>query len=329
MGEHDIGYRLLFSFRRMVEDLLREFVAEPWVDRLDFSAAQRLNASFVSPQYAQREGDMVWRIETFDGLPVYLYVLLELQSTVDRFMPLRAMIYQGLFYQHLISQDQLLPSGKLPPVIVLILYNGERPWVAPLELSELIERVDPSAEIYLPRLRCRLIDEQRYRPEDLDGRTSPVARVFRLEASLDKHETLEGVARMLRTVKELGDEELQRALLAWLDRRLAKMGLPPARDLEKNMESMLDRRIEQWAREEREKGRLEGVLEGLEKEHQEERREGRREGEAQLLLTLLEQKFGPLDEMSQMRIRSADADLLLDWGKRLIRAEHLADIFGD
>ena len=301
----------------MVEDLLREFVAEPWVDRLDFSTAQRVNAAFASEHYAQREGDMVWRIDTFDGQPVYLYVLLELQSTVDRYMPLRGMVYEGLLYQHLIAEDKLPPSGKLPPVIVVILYNGVAPWGGPLELSELIERADPSAEIYLPRLRCLLIDEQRYERADLDHRTSPVARVFRLEASLSREETLRNVAWMLRTLKELDDEELRRAILEWLDRRLAKIGLPPARNLEENMESVLDQRIEQWAREDREKGRQEGRQEGLQ------------EGEAQLLMALLEQKFGPLDEMSRTRIRSADADRLLDWGKRMIRAERLADVFGD
>ena len=87
----------------MVEDLVREFVAEPWVERLDFSTAERINASYVSPGLSQREGDMVWKIQTVDGIPVYLYILVELQSSTDRYMPLRAMTYQGLFYQDLIA----------------------------------------------------------------------------------------------------------------------------------------------------------------------------------------------------------------------------------
>ena len=167
----------------MMEDLLREFVAEPWVERLDFSTAERLNASYVSPRYSHREGDMVWRIETIDGTPVYLYILLEFQSSSDPYMPLRGMTYKCLFYQDLIAGKRLTPSGKLPPVIVIFLYNGEEPWRGPLELSDLIERIDPSAEIYIPRLRCRLIDESLYDHEVLDRSLSPVASLFRLERS--------------------------------------------------------------------------------------------------------------------------------------------------
>ena len=36
VGAHDSGYKQLFSFPAMVEDLLRGFVRERWVDDLDF-----------------------------------------------------------------------------------------------------------------------------------------------------------------------------------------------------------------------------------------------------------------------------------------------------
>ena len=37
MAAHDSSYRLLFSHPRMVADLLRGFVDEPWVHELDLS----------------------------------------------------------------------------------------------------------------------------------------------------------------------------------------------------------------------------------------------------------------------------------------------------
>ena len=48
MAEHDGGYKLLFSHPRTVEELLRGFVHEGWVERLDFSTLERVGASFVS-----------------------------------------------------------------------------------------------------------------------------------------------------------------------------------------------------------------------------------------------------------------------------------------
>ena len=55
--------------------------------------------------------------------------------------------------------------------------------------------------------------------------------------------------------------------------------------------------------------------------------EGRQEGEARLLLRQLRMKFGPLDPGTEERVRSADADRLLEWGERILSAESLEDIF--
>lgn len=55
--------------------------------------------------------------------------------------------------------------------------------------------------------------------------------------------------------------------------------------------------------------------------------EGRQQGEADFLLRLLEQKFGLLDPKTRSRVRSADAERLLDWGGRVLAAERLEDVF--
>jgi len=80
---------------------------------------------------------------------------------------------------------------------------------------------------------------------------------------------------------------------------------------------MLEEQVEEWSR---------GLLEEGE---QKGRQEGRQEGEARLLLRQLEEKFGAVDADSQERVRKADAERLLDWGARLIKARRLRDVFGD
>ena len=44
MPDHDGLYHRLFSDPRIVAQLLREFVAGPWLDDLDLDAMERLNA---------------------------------------------------------------------------------------------------------------------------------------------------------------------------------------------------------------------------------------------------------------------------------------------
>ena len=59
---HDEHYKRLFAFPRMVEDLLRGFVAGDWIDEFDFSTLQKLSAEYVSDEHRTRLGDMVWRV---------------------------------------------------------------------------------------------------------------------------------------------------------------------------------------------------------------------------------------------------------------------------
>ncbi|MCP3912662.1 MAG: hypothetical protein GY713_17105, partial [Actinomycetia bacterium] len=47
-GQHDKIYRLLFSYPEMVEDALKGFISEPWVDELDFSTLEKMAESHVS-----------------------------------------------------------------------------------------------------------------------------------------------------------------------------------------------------------------------------------------------------------------------------------------
>ncbi len=47
---HDGSYRRLFSHAVMVEDLIRRYVAPPWLDRLDFSTLEMVPAHYVSDE---------------------------------------------------------------------------------------------------------------------------------------------------------------------------------------------------------------------------------------------------------------------------------------
>ena len=59
---------------------------------------------------------------------------------------------------------------------------------------------------------------------------------------------------------------------------------------------------------------------------QEGRQEGRREGEARILIRLLKRKFGEVPETVERRIKSADADTLLEWSDRVLTARSLEDV---
>jgi hypothetical protein len=91
MPDHDSLYHRLFGHPDMVAQLLREFVAGPWLDDLDLEGMTRENAKFHTATGDRREGDMIWRIPRRDGGDTYLVLLLEFQSTSDHWMALRVL----------------------------------------------------------------------------------------------------------------------------------------------------------------------------------------------------------------------------------------------
>jgi hypothetical protein len=323
MGQHDLSYRQFFSHLRMIRDLLCEIVGEQWVERIDFDSGELVNTSFVSKRPKKlRETDVVWKFRRKDGGdPVYVYILMEFQSRPDPTMPVRLMVYVGDFYQALLDSQPKADRGKLPLVIPIVMNTGRKPWGIPTDLGLLIGDLDPSAEIFRPRLRYYLIDEAAYPREKLEKLTSPVADLIRLETSRSWREVHASVLRLKQTLAP-SEAGLREAFGSWLrDVILPRLGLSKkavsARRTLEEVETMLAESIDQWNRELREKGREEG------------RQEGRQEGEARLVLRQLRLKFGPLEPAIEDRVRSADADRLLEWGERVLTAGSLEDVFRD
>ena len=87
---HDSGYKLLFSNRTIFRQLIETFVDAPWVKEVDFNRCEPVDKSFVSDEYRQRESDLIYRV-ALRRQELYIYVLIEFQSTVDRFMAVRVL----------------------------------------------------------------------------------------------------------------------------------------------------------------------------------------------------------------------------------------------
>jgi len=110
--------------------------------------------TILSGVYAGAKSGFIWGKEW-----IYVYLLLEFQSTVDPYMAVRLLSYVGLLYQDIIKTKQQLGNGKLPPVLPLVLYNGERAWNASRDIGSLIQHIPGGLEQYRPDFQYLLIDE--------------------------------------------------------------------------------------------------------------------------------------------------------------------------
>lgn len=309
MVNHDTGYKLLFSHAELVEDLLRGFIREDWVKHLDFSTLEKVSGGYVSDDLRHRESDVVWRVRWRKKRWLYIYLLLEFQSTVDPFMAVRVMTYVGLLYQDLIRRKLLTPSGKLPPILPLVLYNGDGRWGAAQEVADLVETVPGGLERYRPQLRYCLLDEGRIVETGLESLQNLAAALFRLEKSRGPEDIQRVVAALGEWLQEPEHAELQRAFTVWLVQVLLPARMPgaviPAIANLQEVKSMLAERVKEWTREWKQEGFQEGLQEG--------RQEGLQKLEKSLttlrgvLLRRLEDRFGPLSEATLQQVEAIDS----------------------
>jgi predicted transposase YdaD len=327
MANHDEGYKLLFSHASLVADVLRGFIKEDWVKEVDFESLERVEGSYVSEKLRRRESDMLWKVK-WRGRSLYVYILLEFQTRVDRFMAVRLMGYLALLYQDLIRQKALTRSGKLPPVFLLVLYNGKRRWLSALDVADLIESVPGGLETYRPHLRYALLDETQIPEMELESERNLAAALFQLEKSRDPDTFRRAIARMVGETQL--DESLRRSVRIWVTEvlipaRFPELPLAEARSLEE-VHTMLADNVKQWTREWKREGMQKGMQKGLKKGRQEGLAEGVQAFQ-EFLLSGMAERFGPLPKEVRRSVKKVeDLDELKKLAKQLLAASSLDDL---
>ena len=266
---HDETYKKLFAFPRMVEDLLRGFVAGPRVDDVDFSTLQKLSAEYVSDELLKRHGDAVWRVR-LRGRWLYLVVLLEFQSRDEPRMALRILTYTGLLYEELVRNRAVAAGERLPAVLPVVLYNGARPWRAACEMRELIAAVGPELAPYQPAQRYHMVDERHLAEDDLPS-DNLMTSVVQLERSGSAADLARVVEALQATLSDPRETALRRVFLDWVRQTAARVapageGLPPVQTLEELKMTLVERAAEwpkQWLREGIEQGVKQGIEQGV------------------------------------------------------------------
>ena len=327
---HDATYKALFRFPTMVRDLLLSFVSEPWVERIDFDSLRPASGPGTTDDLRERPNDLVWKVRLRDNGDVspsvgqgggrkarqrqewlYIYLLMEFQSSVDRSMAVRVMAYVALLYQDLIRAKAVSPGGPLPLVLPIVLFNGRGKWSAADDVAELIGPASADLERYRPRLRYFLFDEHREAararragrplPDNLAGLLVGIETSRQLSA-LD-----EQGKRLFQQIPAELHGSMGQIFVAWLNRVVAaRWGTADnAPRIEHFREvAMLADKVGGWAAQYERKGEKKGRIEQLERQ--------------------LAHRFGgPLPPWVRPRLEKADIPQLDDWAERIFDAPSL------
>ena len=117
----------------------------------------------------------------WQNVPSYLFLLLEFQSSIDPFMPVRILVYAALLWLYLIEQGEIKPGDTLPPIFPIVLYNGRTKWQAARDIKSLLPSMPKGLQAYQPAQKFFLVDENALSQEVLDAARGVSAHLFRLE----------------------------------------------------------------------------------------------------------------------------------------------------
>ena len=268
---YDASYKKLFSPSRTVADLLHGF-AEDCARGLDLSTLVRLPASFVAEDLGQRHADMLWKVRFTGGTWLYLLVLLEFQSTVVSDMAMRMLDYTVRALRAVGRKDRG-PNGEYPPLLPVVVYNGERRWNASTDTLGLFGPASEALVGYLPQHRYLLLDVGSLDPSGLPP-DNAVSAIARLEQARSMGELAELGLAVGDWLRQAGETELLGAFRAWIEQVLVQRELAGDRtaelrigDEEDGTVSMLLERAKKWGdelnREWLEKGLRKGRREGI------------------------------------------------------------------
>ena len=179
---YDGAYRKLFEQELMVQQLIEMFVGERLAAMLDFGGMKQLPIIHHSETLLRRENDLLWEIPTKSGEPLYIVLMLEFQSSPSALMALRIMTYLALCYSKLVEQRGWSFKRGLPPVLPIVLYNGEDDWTPKENIRDLIliDDISPLAP-YQPSLEYCLIEVRDYPQNELRENEDLVSTLFLLE----------------------------------------------------------------------------------------------------------------------------------------------------
>jgi len=304
---YDAIYKAIFSEKPLVKSLLLDFVRLPFVADFDFSRLEPFPANYATPAFSRHENDLVWRVE-MNGAACIIYIMLEFQSRQEKWMAARIANYTTLLLDSLIAQqpDDLNLRNGLPPILPIVIYNGETKWRAANTLSGLFMPMPAQLRGYQPG--------QKYFPLDIRHMSAKTVREAHGEASffvrLERSESASETLGILKDVMEKcsGPEYdrfrrlLRNFVLCCMERASWTDDLDKPMPMEE-FEVLYDN-YPKWVTAPWEEGLQRGRTEGLKEGRKEGRTEGLKEGRKEERAAILCEQMSSLKEAVTERFGS-------------------------
>jgi predicted transposase YdaD len=323
---HDAMFRAVFGQLEHARGELRAIVPAVLAEALDWSTLTLRPDSLVDSALSRQYTDLQYSAKWRDGDEVLVCFLFEHQSTppTEGLMGLRLLGYQVRIWERL-RLDR--PNAKkLPMIIPIVMYHGEKLWPEPRSFDALLDVPDgirPAVEPYLVRFAYLLHDLSRISDDELrEGawRTALgklVSMCFKYART--SADFVEILSRWMDVAREVARAPNGLTALAQVVRYILEVNEHVEPEA---LQALLEREIGPEAKE--------TIVTAAQRFIEQGRQKGRQEGLQEMLLRLLRQRFGDaVDTHVEQRVATASAKQIETWFARVLSAATLVEVFAD
>jgi hypothetical protein len=176
INPHAMFFEKVFSREDVAQDFLQNYLSETIVNRLDLSTLHLENESFISNELKSSQADLLFSVRTINEQILFIYILLEHKSFIDRWVMLQLLGYivkicerqrdiNKLNRQEIKKQNQVdgkpentgIETEYLEPVLPVIIYHGKAEWGEKKKLSSVFHDSE-SYQKYIPDFTYELIN---------------------------------------------------------------------------------------------------------------------------------------------------------------------------
>jgi predicted transposase YdaD len=286
---HDALVRTVLSDMRAAASFLQAHLPVEVSQGLDWATLRLVDGSFVDEEFRASEADLLYEVEHASAATsLWLYMLVEHQSTPDRWMRLRLLKYCCRIWERQLTARPM--PRELRPIVPLVFYQGARSWTYSPEFAELFAEAVRDWP-WVPRFRHGLIDQSALAPEDLPG-DLPV-RLMQMVLLAVSHPERPWEALVGQLIAELatwpsrGGLDYIRIFLRYLLHTQERAALETLHTVLRHQAPVVGEQLMTYAQELRQEGERQGREEGREEGREAGRTEGELRAEVRIIENLL------------------------------------------
>ena len=215
ISQHDGIVKFYLTEKENAVSVFKEYLPAAISQRLDYQSLEIVKDTFIDKKLSRYLSDLLYKVK-LDGHNAFIYLLIEHKSVEEPFIAFQLLKYLVRIWELVLKQNKSMK--KLPVILPLVLYHGEKKWELESNFLSLFDAPDYLKE-YIPNFKYNLQDISHLQDEEIKG--SVLLKVLFLTLkyiySPDLSFKLPGILKLFRELenKTLGTEYLE-ALLKYL-----------------------------------------------------------------------------------------------------------------